>query len=175
MERVRQNPFDLLLLDLNMLGISSTDTIIRVKAQRADLPILVLSMHNEPQVAASMLKAGASGYITKDCEPDILLSAIRKVAARGKYIAPEIEEKMVFDVTSSKPDLSHSHLPDREQEVFRLMVLGRCVNEIAAQLVISNKTVSTHKARLMEKMQLSSRADLMRLAMQHDLLGQISI
>lgn len=163
--------FDLLLLDLNMPGISGADLIERVKAHKADLPILVLSMHNEPQVAARMLKAGASGYITKDCEPDILLAAIRKVAGNGKYIAPDLAERMVFDVTSTAQRPPHSLLSDREMEVFRLLTSGKGVNEIATQLAISNKTVSTHKTRLMEKMNLSSMADLMRYAMEHCLLG----
>jgi DNA-binding NarL/FixJ family response regulator len=164
-------PFDLLLLDLNMPGISGADLIMRVKAHRAELPILVLSMHNEPQVAARMLKAGASGYITKDSEPDILLNAIRKVAGNGKYIDPELAEKMVFDATSTAQRPPHSLLSERELEVFRLLTIGKSVNEIATQLAISNKTVSTHKVRLMEKMNLTSMADLMRYAMQHGLLG----
>ena len=171
LERLRHDPFDLLLLDLNMPGISGADLITRIKAHRADLPILVLSMHNEPQVAARMLKAGASGYITKDCEPDILLAAIRKVAANGKYIAPDLAERMVFDVTSTALRPLHGLLSDRESEVFRLLIAGKSVNGIATQLAISNKTVSTHKVRLMEKMNLSSVADLMRYAMQHDILG----
>lgn len=171
LEYLRHEPFDLLLLDLNMPGISGADLITRVKAHRADLPILVLTMHNEPQVAARMLKAGAAGYITKDCEPDILLAAIRKVAANGKYIGPDLAEKMVFDVTSTAQRPPHSLLSDRELEVFRLLTTGKGVNEIAIELAISNKTVSTHKVRLMEKMKLSSMADLMRYAMQHALLG----
>ena len=168
---LRQEPFDLLLLDLNMPGISGADLIQRVKAHRADLPILVLSMHNEPQVAACALKAGANGYITKDCEPDILLTAIRKVAAGGQYIAPELAEKMVFDATSTAQRPPHSLLSARELEVFRLLTTGRSVNDIATELAISNKTVSTHKVRLMEKMNLASMADLMRYAMEHKLLG----
>ncbi len=168
---LRQAPFDLLLLDMNMPGISGADLITRVKAHSADLPILVLSMHNETQVAARALKAGANGYITKDCEPDILLAAIRKVAAKGQYIAPELAEKMVFDATSTAQRPAHSLLTGRELEVFRLLTTGKGVNEIATELAISNKTVSTHKARLMEKMKLSSMADLMRYAMQHDLLS----
>lgn len=171
LEYLRQEPFDLLLLDLNMPGISGVDLITRVKAHRPELPILVLSMHNEPQVAARALKAGANGYITKDCEPDVLLTAIRKVAARGNYIAPELAEKMVFDVTSTALHPPHSLLSNRELEVLRLLTTGKGVNEIAEQLSISNKTVSTHKVRLMEKMNLSSMADLMRYAMQHDLLS----
>lgn len=171
LEHLRHEPFDLLLLDLNMPGISGADLIRRVKAHRADLPILVLTMHNEPQVATRMLKAGAAGYITKDCEPDILLAAIRKVAAKGKYIAPDLAENMVFDLTSTAQRPPHSLLSDRELEVFRLLTTGQGVNEIATQLAISNKTVSTHKVRLMEKMKFSSMADLMRYAMQHALLG----
>lgn len=171
LEHLRQTTFDLLLLDLNMPGISGADLITRIKAHKPDLPILVLSMHNEPQVAVRMLKAGASGYITKDCEPDILLAAIRKVAANGNYIAPDLAEKMVFDVTSMALRPPHTLLSDRESEVFRLLAAGKSVNEIAVQLAISNKTVSTHKVRLMEKMNLSSMAELIRYAMQHGIPG----
>lgn len=172
LECLRQQEFDLLLLlDMNMPGVSGPDLIARVKAQRPDLPVLVLSMHNEPQVAARALKAGANGYITKDCEPDILLAAIRKVAAGGKYIAPELAEKMVFDATSTAQRAPHTLLSERESEVLRLLIAGQGVNDIAEQLCISNKTVSTHKARLMEKLKLSSMAELMRYAMEHDLLG----
>ena len=168
---LRQPPFDLLLLDMNMPGISGAELITRVKAHQADLPILVLSMHNEPQVAARALKAGANGYITKDCEPEILMAAIRKVASRGKYIDPDLAEKMVFDASSSAGKPLHSLLSGRELEVFRLLTTGQGVNDIATELAISNKTVSTHKVRLMEKMNLSSMAELMRYAMQHSLLG----
>lgn len=168
---LRLQPFDLLLLDLNMPGISGADLIARVMAHRRDLPVLVLSMHNEPQVAARMLRAGAAGYITKDCEPDILLAAIRKVAAKGRYIAPELAEKMVFDVTSTAQRPLHSLLSNREFEVFGLLISGKSVNEIATQLAISNKTVSTHKVRLMEKMQLSNMTDLLRYAIEHKIHG----
>lgn len=170
LEVLRQTPCDLLLLDLNMPGISGADLMARIKAHWADLPILVLSMHNEPQVAARMLKAGASGYITKDCEPDILFAAIRKVAAHGKYIAPELAEQMVFAANSANTHAPHTQLSDREREVFHLLVAGKGVNDIAEQLVISNKTVSTHKVRLMEKLNTTSMAELMRYAMHHALL-----
>ena len=168
---LQQGGLDLLLLDLNMPGISGTDLIARVRAHRPDLPMLVLSMHNEAQVAARALKAGANGYMTKDCEPDILLAAIRKVASGGKYIAPDLAEKMVFDAAAMTQRPPHSLLSEREQDVFRLLTQGLGVNEIAAQLAISGKTVSTHKLRLMEKMKLSNIAELMRYAMLHDILG----
>lgn len=168
---LRQMEFDLLLLDINMPGVSGPDLITRVKAQKPALPILVLSMHNEAQVASRMLKAGANGYITKDSEPDILLGAIRKVASGGKYIVPELAEKMVFDVSTPGGSAPHTQLSDRELEVLRLLLTGKGVNDIADELCISNKTVSTHKTRLMEKMNITSMADLMRYAMLHGLLS----
>lgn len=171
LEQLRQGSLDLLLLDLDMPGISGADLIARVKAHQPDLPILVFSMHNEPLVATRMLRAGASGYITKDCEPDILLAAVRKVAAHGKYIDPGIAEKMAFDATTTAACPAHAMLSDRELQVFRLPISGQSVNAIAAQLAISNKTVSTHKMRLLEKLNISSMAELMRYAMQHDLRG----
>ena len=128
-------------------------------------------MHNEPLVATRVLKAGASGYITKDCEPDILLAAVRKVAAHGNYLDPDIAEKMAFDTTTTAERPLHTLLSDRELEVLRLLTSGQSVNAIATQLAISNKTVSTHKTRLLEKLNLSGMAELMRYAMQHDLLG----
>jgi len=170
LERLRQDSFNLLLLDMNMPGISGPDLIARVKAHRPDLPILVLSMHNESQVAARALKAGANGYITKDCEPDVLLAAIRKVIASGQYISPEIAEKMVFDATSTAQHPPHSELSERELEIFVLLTQGKAVSEIATELAISNKTVSTHKVRLMGKLKLSNMAELMRYAMEHGFL-----
>lgn len=172
MDAVRATDCDLLLLDINMPGISGPDLIGRVKAQRPRLPVLVLSMHNVPQVAASALRAGANGYVTKDAEPVELIEAIHKVAGRGRYIVPELASVLAFSASSlSAAELPHARLSDREFDVFRLLTAGHSSNEIADQLAISNKTVSTHKTRLMEKMNLSSMADLMRYAMQHGLVS----
>lgn len=164
-------PVDLLLLDLNMPDISGVDLIAQVKALQNDLPILMFSMHNEPLVAARMLKAGASGYLTKNCEPDILLAAVRKVAGKGNFIDPDVAHKMVFEASSTISPPLHTLLSERELEVFNLLTNGLGVNDIGTQLCISRQTVSTHKARLLEKLNLSSMAELMRYAMQHDLLG----
>lgn len=160
---------DVVILDINMPGLSGPDLITRIKSHWPVLPVLVLSMHNEPQVAARVLKAGASGYVTKDSEMDVLLTAIRKVASGGKYIVPELAEKLVFDMSLGGERQPHTLLSDRELEVFRLLAAGKGVNEIAEQLCISNKTVSTHKTRLMEKMNLASTADLVRYALEHGL------
>lgn len=166
---LRQEPFDLLLVDLNMPGISGADLISRVRLHYPNLPILVLSMHNKPQVAAQVLKAGANGYITKDCEPNQLLAAIRKVAAKGQYIDSHIATAMAFNATSTAQRPLHSLLSDRELAVLRLLTQGLTVKEIGVQLAISGKTASTYKTRLLEKLNLTSIADLTRYAMEHDL------
>lgn len=148
MEALRAQMPDLVLLDINMPGVSGPDLIARIRSHWPALPLLVLSMHNEPQVAARVLKAGASGYVTKDSDMDVLLAAIRRVAGGGRFIVPELAERLVFDVTLNIDQLPHSLLSERELEVFKLLVAGMGVNDIATQLCISNKTVSTHKTRL---------------------------
>ncbi len=164
-----EQEFDLLLLDMTMDGVSGAELIRRVKAVKASLPILVLSMHKVPQIALLALRAGAAGYITKDSEPETLLAAIRKVASGGKYIAPALAEEIAYDTTFSEHNLPHVHLSSREFEVFRLLVAGRNINEIAEQLFLSNKTVSTYKTRIMEKMDIHNVADLVRYAVKHDM------
>lgn len=162
--------FDLLLVDMTMPGISGPELIGDVKMYAPSLPILVLSMHAETQIVYSALKAGASGYLTKDCDPETLLTAIRKIAAGGKFIDPEMAEQMVFKrgISNARP---HDILSKREFQILRLLSDGMSVNDVAAELHISNKTVSTHKARLMEKMGFSNNADLVRYAVANKLVG----
>ncbi len=170
LQHVRNANFDLLLLDMTMPGISGADLIGRIKAIRGTLPILVLSMHNESQVAIRAFKAGASGYTTKDSDPEMLLEAIRKVADGHRYIDPLLAEKMAFDVAFPERQRPHAKLSDREFEVMLLLAKGRSINEIAGQLAVSNKTISTHKMHLMEKMDFSSTAALVCYAIQQNLL-----
>jgi DNA-binding NarL/FixJ family response regulator len=171
LDALRRQPVDLLLLDMTMPGISGPDLITRVVAQEPHPPILVLTMHNEPQIARRALGAGASGYLTKDSDPALLLSAIRKVASGGRFIDPTLAESMVFNNGGAAAENSHEHLSDREFQILCLLAKGVGVNDIATQLSISNKTVSTHKARLMEKMRFTSNADLVRYAVSKDLVG----
>jgi DNA-binding NarL/FixJ family response regulator len=161
--------FDLLLLDLTMPGVSGIGLIAQIKASHPGLHMLVFSMHNEAQVASRAIKAGAAGFIAKDSDPEILLDAIRRVAAGGKYIDPVLAEQLAFDALLPEQRAPHALLSVRELEVFSLLVAGKRINEIADQLIISNKTVSTHKLHLMEKMKLSSTADLVRYAVGHNL------
>lgn len=165
---VRDGGFDLLLLDMNMPGISGVDLIARVKLCRVTLPILIFTMHNDAQIAMRALKAGASGFISKDCEPELLLAAIHKIHSGQKYIGPELAEQIALGATSPNNDqLPHTLLSDREMEVFCMLVAGKSSNEIADKLCISNKTISTHKTHLMEKMNLHNVADLVRYAIEH--------
>ena len=169
MEFLRTTQVDMVLLDMGMPGIAGADLITRLHARYPQLPILVLSMHNEPQIARRALRAGAGGYVTKDSEPELLLAAIRKVAAGGRFIDPALAEEMAFEGVSPPRERPHESLTDREYQILQLLLQGASLNEVAAQLAISSKTVSTHKAHLMRKMDLRSNADLVRYGMLHGL------
>ena len=170
MDVLRQTPCDVVLLDISMPGVNGLEAIPRIRALLQPPAVLMLSMHDEAQMAARALKIGAAGYATKDSDPALLLTAIRKVASGGRYIDPELADRMVFEVglTDSRPP--HALLSEREFSVFERLVQGEGVNEIAQHLAISSKTVSTHKARLMEKMGAHSVAELVKYAMEHKLV-----
>lgn len=156
-----------LLLDMTMPGIAGVELIKRIRLLAAAPLILVLSMHNEGQLVSRALKAGAAGYLTKDSDPELLIAAIRKVAAGGRYIDPLLVDAMVFDQTLGDLRPRHEQLSDREFQIFQLLVSGKAVGAIADDLALSAKTVSTHKIRLMQKMQMQSIAELTRYAMEH--------
>lgn len=167
---LRQGGFDLMLLDMNMPGISGVDLIRRIRAQDGAPPILVLSMYNELQVARRALAAGASGYLTKDNRPDILMAAVCKVALGGRFIDPVLAEQMMFETGDSGTRPPHELLSEREFHVLRLLVRGVSINNVGEELAISSKTVSTHKARLMQKMNFRNNAELVRYAVAHGLV-----
>jgi DNA-binding NarL/FixJ family response regulator len=168
---LQRRDFDLLLMDLNMPGASGVELVAKVRARRSDLPILVLTIHDEPQIAASVLRAGANGFITKDCDLGVLLPAIQAVAAHGNYLSPGIAAKIVFREVPPTGSAPHLTLTPRETEVLRYLIQGVGINAIAARLALSNKTVSTHKLRLLKKLACSNVAELMRYAVRHDLLN----
>lgn len=169
MERVRAGGFDLLLLDMSMPGKSGIELIKWAKSTRPELAVLVLSMHQEEQYAVRAIRAGASGYVTKESASTLLVAAIRKVAEGGLYISSGVAEQLALTLRPQTPGLPHQSLSDREYEVFDLLVSGATVSDIAARLHLSGKTVSTHKARILEKMGMDSVADLVRYAMAHKL------
>jgi DNA-binding NarL/FixJ family response regulator len=170
LEKLRENAIDVLVLDLTMPGISGMDLISRIRAHGNTPYILVLSMHNELQIARRALKAGANGYLTKDSDPEILLEAVRKIAGGGRYLDHTLAQQMAFCDNEIGDHAQHEQLSDREFHILSLLARGKSINEIAEELVISNKTVSTHKARLMRKMDFRSNADLVRYALENELL-----
>jgi DNA-binding NarL/FixJ family response regulator len=169
LDRVRAGGFDILLLDLSMPGKSGIELIKQVKDESPKLRVLVLTMHEEDQYAVRAIRAGASGYLTKESAPGQLVSAIRRLAEGRLYISPNVAEQLALEVRPQGDDAPHRHLSDREFEVFQLLVAGRSVSEIAAQLHLSVKTVSTHKTRILQKMNAASVADLVRYAIRHRL------
>jgi DNA-binding NarL/FixJ family response regulator len=170
--QVRNQPWDALLLDMTMPGKSGIELIKQIKIIAPKLPILVLSMHKEDLYAVRALKAGASGYLCKDNAEDQLVAALRKVAGGGHYISPAVAERLALDsLQGNQRDVPpHTRLSDREYQIFQSIVAGASVTEIADALNLSVKTVSTHKSHILEKMGCDSIAELVRYAIQHELL-----
>jgi DNA-binding NarL/FixJ family response regulator len=167
---VKQLDFDLALVDLSMPGLSGLDLVKRLRLEKPKLRILVLSMHGESQYAARALKAGASGYLTKDAAAAQLLGAIRKIAGGGVHISETAAAQLLGAAAPAGDAPPHTALSDREFEVFRQLVAGRSITEIAEALHLSVKTISTHKARILEKMAMASTAELVRYAVEQRLL-----
>jgi DNA-binding NarL/FixJ family response regulator len=170
MQRVRELDFDVLLLDMSMPGKSGMELIKQVKSERPKLRILVLSMHQEHQYAVRAIKAGASGYLTKESASSQLAAAIRKVACGGAFISAEVAEQLALGAMPQAEGLPHTALSDREYQVFRLLVSGKTVSDIGEQLNLSVKTVSTHKARLLQKMGVANQTELVHYAIRHRLI-----
>jgi len=152
MRIVRECALDVLVLDLSMPGRSGMELIKLVHSEKPKIRILVLSMHQELQYAVRAIKAGASGYLTKESAPAQLVQAIRKVASGGAFISAEVAEQLALGAMPGGQALPHEALSDREFQVFRLLAEGASVTDIATQLTLSVKTVSSHKANLMQKM-----------------------
>lgn len=170
-ERLRQGGVDVLLTDMTMPGLSGIDLIRRVRAEAPGVPVLVLSMHADTQIAARAIRAGAHGYMTKDSEPEALIEAIRQVARGGNYIDPALAARMVFGAASAPDEESPSaEMTDREYQVFLALVQGRSLVDIAETLHLSAKTISTHKFRLMRKLQLNSVSELVRYAVRRGIV-----
>jgi len=171
LQRLRSLECDVLLLDMSMPGKSGVDLIKQLKSERPRLRVLILSMHQEHQYAVRAIKAGASGYLTKESASTQLVTAIRKVAAGGAFISAEVAEQLALAAMPNREGPLHATLSDREFQVFRMLVAGTTVTGIANQLNLSGKTVSTHKARLMEKLEVSNQTELIHYALKHRLGG----
>ena len=170
LERLREGGVDVILLDMSMPGLSGIDLIRRVKADAPRIPVLVLSMHADWQIAARAIKAGATGYLTKDSEPEMLIDAIRQVAKGGNFIDPALATRMVFNAGSTEAESANVAMSNREYQVFLALVQGRSLIDIAEELHLSAKTVSTHKFRLMRKLGLTSVSELVRYAVRSGII-----
>lgn len=166
----RQQDWELAVLDLSLGNQSGLEVLKELKELRPRLPVLILSMHSEEQYARRAFKAGASGYITKDSSSTELAKAIDKVAAGGRYVTSALAERLVFDLGRNADRPPHQNLSDREYEVMRLIASGKTVTEIAELLSLSDKTISTYRARLLEKMAMKTNAELTRYAIQNNLV-----
>lgn len=166
LEQLAQKAFDLAIFDLSMPGLNGIDLIRRVRAEYPRMPILMLSMHAEEQYAVRAFKAGANGYVTKDSASRELADAVRKVAAGGTYVSETLAERMVQQLNRTLDAPRHAQLSDREFEVLRRLVAGERLTDIAAALHLSVKTVSSHKARIQDKLQLGTTAALVRYGME---------
>jgi len=170
LDKVRAEAWDVVVLDISMPDRSGLDILKELQSERPKLPVLVLSMYSEDQFAVRVLKAGASGYLTKDSAPDELVKAIRKVVSGGTYVSAFLAEKLAFEIGIDSNKLPHEALSDRELQVLRLIAAGKSVKEIAAELYLSVKTVSTYRARLLIKMNLETNAELIHYAIQNGLI-----
>lgn len=168
--QVRSQTWDLLILDVSMPGRSGIDVLGDLKRTHPKLPVLVLSMHPEGQYGKRVLKAGASGYMNKDSAPEELIKAIRKVLAGGRYVSPALAEKLAWDLGEDHASLPHEALSDREFEVLRMIGAGKTISQIAEELHLSVATISTYRARILEKMNMTTSAELMRYAFQSRLV-----
>jgi DNA-binding NarL/FixJ family response regulator len=167
----KEGAYDVLILDITMPGPNILDLIKQLISRSRRLAILVLSIHPEEQYAVRVLRAGASGYLTKESAPEELVDAIRKVAAGGKYVSAALAEKLLFTIGSDQEKLPHDHLSDREFQSFCMIASGKSIKAIAEELNLSEKTISTYRARVLQKMNMKNNAEITHYAFKYGLVG----
>jgi DNA-binding NarL/FixJ family response regulator len=170
LEMVRKHEYDVVLLDMKMPGRSGLEILKQLKAEKPDLPVLILSMHPEEQYAVRSIKAGASGYLTKDLAPEKLIGAIKKVLEGRKYISPSLAERLAESIMDEKSLPPHEYLTDREFQVMCMIASGKTITEIARELFLSVKTISTYRQRILEKMDMKNNAEMTHYVISNSLL-----
>ena len=170
LNKVRKDGFDMVLLDISMPGRTGLDILRELKTENPKLPVLVLSMYPEEQYAVRVLKAGASGYLTKESAPDELIAAIRKVSTGKRYVTPSLAEKLALNLQNDSDKPPHENLSDREYQVMCMIASGKTVGDIAEKLSLSAKTISTYRARILEKMKMKNNAEITHYAIQNRLV-----
>lgn len=172
LKKIREEHWDVVLLDISMPGRSGLEILKQIKSEQPKLAVLILSMHAEGQYAMRALKAGAAGYLTKGCIPEQLEAAIAKVARGGKYISPILAEKLANALDPAMAEAPHETLSNRELQVFQLLAAGKQVSQIGKELSLSTKTISTHRAKILKKMNMKSNAELMFYAIDNGLISR---
>jgi two-component system invasion response regulator UvrY len=170
LEKLRKKDFDVIVLDISMPGMHGLDVLKQVKIEKPKIPVLVLSMHPEDQYAIRALKAGAAGYLTKASAPAELIRAIRKIFQGGKYVSSSLAEKLASILETGARESLHQNLSDREYQVMCMIASGKTVKEIAEELALSVKTISTYRSRILEKMEMKTNAELTHYAIKNQLV-----
>ncbi len=168
--KVFKSNYDVIVLDITMPGLSGLDTLKQIKSIKPHIPIMILSIHPEEQYAVRVLRAGASGYLTKESATEELIEAIRKVVSGRKYVSTSLAEKLASDLEAQGKKSLHDKLSDREYEVLCMIASGKTVKEIAEELTLSIKTISTYRSRILDKMNMENNAQLMHYAIQNGLV-----
>ena len=170
LDLLRAGEIDVMLMDLSMPGHGGVDALAAIKARAPELPVLILSGLPEEHYATALLKQGASGYLTKDCDPEEILRAIRTVVRGRKYITPSVAERLADSLASDADKAPHEHLSEREFQVFLRLAKGETIGHMADSMALSVKTVSTYRTRVMEKMKLATNSDLTYYALKNGLI-----
>ena len=170
LEKVRENDYDAVLLDISMPGRGGLDILKQIKCIKPHIPVLIISIFPEEQYAVRALRAGAAGYLTKESAPEELKAAIRKVSQGGKYISSSLAEKLAFELDTDSEKSLHEKLSDREYQVMCMIASGKTVKEIAEELSLSVKTISTNRTRILKKMNMKNNAQLIHYAIKNNLV-----
>jgi two-component system invasion response regulator UvrY len=170
LELARKQRWDTIILDIKMPGRGGWEVLQELRREQPELPILILSAHPEHQLALRLLKAGAAGYLTKDKAPQVLLTAIRKVVRGGKYVSESLGERIVLELASETTRPLHETLSEREYQVMCLLASGKTIKAIGKELFLSARTVSTYRARVLDKLNMKTDAELIRYAIHNNLV-----
>lgn len=170
LENVSKKKWDILILDINLPDMSGLEILRQLKKVHPDLPVLVLTVFDEDQIAIRVLKAGASGFVTKETMPNELIAAVKKIHSGGKYVSPSLAEKLVFNIYAEDEKPVHHKLSNREYQVICLIAAGKSVKQIADELYLSIQTIRTYRTRILEKMEMNTDAELIHYAIHHGLI-----
>jgi two-component system invasion response regulator UvrY len=167
---VREQRWSVVVLDIGLPGGSGLELLGAIRREKPEVPVLILTVHPEEQYAVRCIKAGAAGFLTKESAPDRLIEAVRKVASGGRYVSPELAETLASVLAGQSPGDPHERLSDREFEIFKMLGSGKTVSQVAQELALSVKTVSTHRTRILKKMNMRTNAELTHYALRNHLV-----